>query len=449
MVATGECSRYVVTGRSNYLWMPVQDALWDQSDDYDGIRSKTSKPIAAILYTMHALCWLNLFFCLCRGRVSTFYLRSILHCGRLSRSNLSSWLCCASLAIESDPAADTLRVCGRGFRRCLQVHRVRGVAFRRRDAPVLPAPVVRAPALHVETAPKQSLLPRSRSPSISSSLVAEPARSRSRSVRGPVVTFRDQTTQADLNQDEFVQILSHRDLSQEIANLDQRLFDRELAADLRTCLSRTDSLDQELRDQRARTDFLEAQLTRNDSLLRALQSSSESRVEALQCSHNILWGKYCRLLDSLWILLNSVDVICDSWHDRPPFAVAGARSDATRVRELVRVAMERLPNEDLPNPSPQTYQYGNQDPARSTASSSAALEGEDSAPGVRDIRHEVPPQRAASDSRRSSEPAASTASGSNIPQLHTILEEHRYWRSPPRSPIWPLEESPVEVVNLV
>ena len=97
------------------------------SDDYDGIRSKTSKPIAAILYTMHALCWLNLFFCLCRGRVSTFCLRSILHCGRLSRSNLSSWLCCASLAIESDPAADTFRVCGRGFRRCLQVHRVRGV----------------------------------------------------------------------------------------------------------------------------------------------------------------------------------------------------------------------------------------------------------------------------------------------------------------------------------
>ena len=143
MVATGECSRYVVTGRSNYLWMPVQDALWDQSDDYDGIRSKTSKPIAAILYTMHALCWLNLFFCLCRGRVSTFCLRSILHCGRLSRSNLSSWLCCASLAIESDPAADTFRVCGCGFRRCLQVHRVRGVAFRRRDAPVLPAPVVR------------------------------------------------------------------------------------------------------------------------------------------------------------------------------------------------------------------------------------------------------------------------------------------------------------------
>ena len=127
MVATGECSRYVVTGRSNYLWMPVQDALWDQYDDYDGIRSKTSKPIAAILYTMHALCWLNLLSCLCRGRVSTFCLRSILHCGRLSRSNLSSWLCCASLAIESDPAADTFRVCGRGFRRCLQVHRVRGV----------------------------------------------------------------------------------------------------------------------------------------------------------------------------------------------------------------------------------------------------------------------------------------------------------------------------------
>ena len=80
-----------------------------------------------IAYTMHALCWLNFFFCLCRGRVSTFCLRSILHCGRLSRSNLSSWLCCASLAIESDPAADTFRVCGRGFRRCLQVHRVRGV----------------------------------------------------------------------------------------------------------------------------------------------------------------------------------------------------------------------------------------------------------------------------------------------------------------------------------
>ena len=394
---------------------------------------------------MHALCWLNLFFCLCRGRVSTFYLRSILHCGRLCRSNLSSCLCCASLAIESDPAADTLRVCGRGFRRCLQVHRVRGVALRRRDAPVLPAPVVRAPALHVETAPKQkSLLTRSRSPSMSSSLDAEPARSRSRSPCGPVVTFRDQTAQADLDQDDLVQRLFPQDLYQEIADLDQRL-----AADLRACFSRTDSLDQELRDQRTRTDSLEAQLTRNDSLLQALQSSSESRVEALQCSHNILWGKYCRLLDSLWILLNSVDVICDSWHDRPPFAVAGARSDATRVRELVRVAMERLPNEDLPNPSPQTYQYGNQDPARSTASSSAALEGEDSAPGVRDIRHEVPPQRAASDSRRSSEPAASTASGSNIPQLHTILEEHRYWRSPPRSPIWPLEESPVEVVNLV
>ena len=247
---------------------------------------------------------------------------------------------------------------------------------------------------------------------ISSSLVAEPARSRSRSVRGPVVTFRDQTTQADLNQDEFVQILSHRDLSQEIANLDQRLFDRELAADLRTCCSRTDRLGEELRDQRVRTDNLEAQLTRNDSLLRALQSSSESRVEALQCSHNILWGKYCRLLDSLWILLNSVDVICDSWHDRPPFAVAGARSDATRVRELVRVAMERLPNEDLPNPRPQTYQYGPQDPARSTASSSTAG------------------HRAASGS---SVPAASTASGTNIPQL---------------TPLSPLEEeSPVEVVS--
>ena len=274
---------------------------------------------------------------------------------------------------------------------------------------------------------------------ISSSLVAEPARSRSRSVRGPVVTFRDQTTQADLNQDEFVQILSHRDLSQEIANLDQRLFDRELAADLRTCCSRTDRLGEELRDQRVRTDNLEAQLTRNDSLLRALQSSSESRVEALQCSHNILWGKYCRLLDSLWILLNSVDVICDSWHDRPPFAVAGARSDATRVRELVRVAMERLPNEDLPNPRPQTYQYGPQNPARSTASSSTAG------------------HRAASGS---SVPAASTASGTNIPQLHTIFEEHRWppafskasALSPPpsmapRSPISPLEESPVEVVN--
>ena len=443
MVATGECSRYVVTGRSNYLWMPVQDALWDQSDDYDGIRSKTSKPIAAILYTMHALCWLNLFFCLCRGRVSTFYLRSILHCGRLCRSNLSSCLCCASLAIESDPAADTLRVCGRGFRRCLQVHRVRGVALRRRDAPVLPAPVVRAPALHVETAPKQkSLLTRSRSPSMSSSLDAEPARSRSRSPSGHVfVTFRDQTAQADLDQDDFVQRLFDRDLSQEIANLDQRLFDRELAADLRTCFSRTDSLDQELRDQRTRTDSLEAQLTRNDSLLQALQSSSESRVEALQCSHNILWGKYCRLLDSLYLLGYSVDGICDSWHSDswPPFAVAGARSDATRVQELVREAMERLPYEDLPNPRPQTYQYGPQDPARSTASSSTAG------------------HRAASGS---SEPAASTASGTNIPQLHTIFEEHRWppafskasALSPPlsmapRSPISPLEESPVEVVN--
>ena len=409
MVATGECSRYVVTGRSNYLWMPVQDALWDQSDDYDGIRSKTSKPIAAILYTMHALCWLNLFFCLCRGRVSTFCLRSILHCGRLSRSNLSSWLCCASLAIESDPAADTFRVCGRGFRRCLQVHRVRGVAFRRRDAPVLPAPVVRAPALHVETAPKQkSLLTRSRSPSMSSSLDAEPARSRSRSPSGHVfVTFRDQTAQADLDQDHFV----------------QRLFDQ----------SRTDSLDQELRDQRARTDFLEAQLTRNDSLLRDLQSSSESRVEALNNSHNILWGKYCRLLASLSILLHSVDGICDSWCDRPPFAVAGARTDATRCRELVREAMERLPYDDLPNPRPQTYQYGNQDPARSTASSSTAG------------------HRAASGS---SEPAASTASGTNIPQLHTIFEEHRWppafskasALSPPpsmapRSPISPLDSS--------
>ena len=351
---------------------------------------------------MHALCWLNLFFCLCRGRVSTFYLRSILHCGRLSRSNLSSWLCCASLAIESDPAADTFRVCGRGFRRCLQVHRVRGVAFRRRDAPVLPAPVVRAPALHVETAPKQkSLLTRSRSPSMSSSLDAEPARSRSRSPSGHVfVTFRDQTAQADLDLDHFV----------------QRLVDQ----------SRTDSLDQELRDQRARTDFLEAQLTRNDSLLRALQSSSESRVEALQCSHNILWGKYCRLLDSLYLLGYAVDRICDC-------------SDATRVQELVLEAMQRLPNDDLPNPRPQTYQYGPQDPARSTASSSTAG------------------HRAASGS---SEPAASTASGTNIPQLHTIFEEHRWppafskasALSPPlsmapRSPISPLEESPVEVVN--
>ena len=425
MVATGECSRYVVTGRSNYLWMPVQDALWDQSDDYDGIRSKTSKPIAAILYTMHALCWLNLFFCLCRGRVSTFYLRSILHCGRLCRSNLSSCLCCASLAIESDPAADTLRVCGRGFRRCLQVHRVRGVALRRRDAPVLPAPVVRAPALHVETAPKQkSLLTRSRSPSMSSSLDAEPARSRSRSPSGHVfVTFRDQTAQADLDQDDLVQRLFPQDLYQEIADLDQRL-----AADLRTCFSRTDSLDQELRDQRARTDFLEAQLTRNDSLLRALQSSSESRVEALQCSHNILWGKYCRLLDSMYLLGYAVDRICDC-------------SDATRVQELVLEAMQRLPNDDLPNPRPQTYQYGPQDPARSTASSSTAG------------------HRAASSSY---EPAASTASGTNIPQLHTIFEEHRWppafskasALSPPpsmapRSPISPLEESPVEVVNLV
>ena len=277
---------------------------------------------------------------------------------------------------------------------------------------------------------------------ISSSLVAEPARSRSRSPCGPVVTFRDQTAQADLDQDDLVQRLFHQDLSQEIADLDQRqLFDRELAADLRTCFSRTDSLDQELRDQRTRTDSLEAQLTRNDSLLRALQSSSESRVEALQCSHNILWGKYCRLLDSLYLLGYSVDGICDSWHSDswPPFAVAGARSDATRVQELVREAMERLPNEDLPNPRPQTYQYGPQDPARSTASSSTAG------------------HRAASGS---SEPAASTASGTNIPQLHTIFEEHRWppafskasALSPPlsmapRSPISPLEESPVEVVN--
>ena len=273
------------------------------------------------------------------------------------------------------------------------------------------------------------MLPRSRSPARSSRLVAEPARSRSRSVRGPVVTFRDQTTQADLNQDEFVQILSHRDLSQEIANLDQRLFDRELAADLRTCLSRTDSLDQELRDQRARTDFLEAQLTRNDSLLRALQSSSESRVEALQCSHNILWGKYCRLLDSMYLLGYAVDRICDC-------------SDATRVQELVLEAMQRLPNDDLPNPRPQTYQYGPQDPARSTASSSTAG------------------HRAASSSY---EPAASTASGTNIPQLHTIFDgpQHRWGpafskaaaSSPPlsmtpRSPLSPLEEeSPVEVVS--
>ena len=354
---------------------------------------------------MHALCWLNLFFCLCRGRVSTFYLRSILHCGRLCRSNLSSCLCCASLAIESDPAADTFRVCGRGFRRCLQVHRVRGVAFRRRDAPVLPAPVVRAPALHVETAPKQkSLLTRSRSPSMGSSLDAEPARSRSRSPSGHVfVTFRDQTAQADLDQDHFV----------------QRLVDQ----------SRTDSLDQELRDQRARTDFLEAQLTRNDSLLRALQSSSESRVEALQCSHNILWGKYCRLLDSMYLLGYAVDRICDC-------------SDATRVQELVLEAMQRLPNDDLPNPRPQTYQYGPQDPARSTASSSTAG------------------HRAASSSY---EPAASTASGTNIPQLHTIFDgpQHRWGpafskaaaSSPPlsmtpRSPLSPLEEeSPVEVVS--
>ena len=223
---------------------------------------------------------------------------------------------------------------------------------------------------------------------ISSSLVAEPARSRSRSPRGPVET-RDQTAQADLDQDDFVQTLfEDRDLSQEIANLDQRLFDRELAADLRTCLSRTDSLDQELRDQRARTDFLEAQLTRNDSLLRALQSSSESRVEALQCSHNILWGKYCRLLDSMYLLGYAVDRLCDC-------------SDATRVQELVLEAMQRLPNDDLPNPRPQTYQYGPQDPARSTASSSTAG------------------HRAASSSY---EPAASTASGTNIPQLHTIFE---------------------------
>ena len=396
-----------------------------------------------LYYIPCMLCVGSVYFFVCveAGSRHSNYLRSILHCGRLCRSNLSSWLCCASLAIESDPAADTLRVCSRGFRRCLQVHRVRGVAFRRRDAPVLPAPVVRAPALHVETAPKQkSLLTGSRSPSMSSSLDAEPARSRSRSPSGHVfVTFRDQTAQADLDQDHFVQRLFDRDLSQEIADLDRRLFDRELAADLRTCFSRTDRLGEELRDQRVRTDNLEAQLTRNDSLLRALQSSSESRVEALQCSHNILWGKYCRLLDSLWILLNSVDVICDSWHDRPPFAVAGARSDATRVRELVRVAMERLPNEDLPNPRPQTYQYGPQDPARSTASSSTAG------------------HRAASGS---SEPAASTASGTNIPQLHTIFEEHRwppaFSKAPasspplsmaPRSPISPLEESPVEVVN--
>ena len=367
-----------------------------------------------LYYIPCMLCVGSVYFFVCveAGSRHSNYLRSILHCGRLCRSNLSSWLCCASLAIESDPAADTLRVCSRGFRRCLQVHRVRGVAFRRRDAPVLPAPVVRAPALHVETAPKQkSLLTGSRSPSMSSSLDAEPARSRSRSPSGHVL-FRDQTAQADLDHDDFVQRLSDRNLSQEIANLDPSLFDQELAADLRTCLSRTDSLDQELRDQRARTDFLEVQLTTNDSLLRALQSSSESRVEALQCSHNILWGKYCRLLDSLWILLNSVDVICDSWHDRPPFAVAGARSDATRVRELVRVAMERLPNEDLPNPRPQTYQYGPQNPARSTASSSTAG------------------HRAASGS---SVPAASTASGTNIPQL---------------TPLSPLEEeSPVEVVS--
>ena len=382
---------------------------------------------------MHALCWLSLFFCLCRGRVSTFYLRSILHCGRLCRSNLSSWLCCASLAIESDPAADTLRVCGRGFRRCLQVHRVRGVALRRRDAPVLPAPVVRAPALHVETAPKQkSLLTRSRSPSMSSSLDAEPARSRSRSPSGHVL-FRDQTTQADLDHDDFVQRLSDRNLSQEIANLDPSLFDQELAADLRTCLSRTDSLDQELRDQRARTDFLEVQLTTNDSLLRALQSSSESRVEALQCSYNILWGKYCRLLDSLSTLVAAVDVIT-----RWPQHTVG--EDATTAWCMVQETIARLPYEDLPFfPRHQTYQYGNQDPASSTASSSTAG------------------HRAASGS---SVPAASTASGTNIPQLHTIFEEHRWppafskasALSPPlsmapRSPISPLEESPVEVVN--
>ena len=259
------------------------------------------------------------------------------------------------------------------------------------------------------------MLPRSRSPARSSRFVAEPARSRSRSVRGPVVTFRDQTTQADLNQDEFVQILSHRDLSQEIANLDQRLFDRELAADLRTCCSRTDRLGEELRDQRVRTDNLEAQLTRNDSLLRDLGASQHTVTrccEALNNSHNILWGKYCRLLASLSILLHSVDGICDSWCDRPPFAVAGARTDATRCRELVREAMQRLPYDDLPNPRPQTYQYGPQNPARSTASSSTAG------------------HRAASGS---SVPAASTASGTNIPQL------------PPLSPLE--EESPVEVVS--
>ena len=234
---------------------------------------------------------------------------------------------------------------------------------------------------------------------ISSSLVAEPARSRSRSPCGPVVTFRDQTAQADLDQDDLVQRLFHQDLSQEIADLDQRqLFDRELAADLRTCFSRTDSLDQELRDQRARTDFLEVQLTTNDSLLRALQSSSESRVEALQCSYNILWGKYYRLLDSLSKLVAAVDVIT-----RWPQHTVG--EDATTAWCMVQETIARLPYEDLPFfPRHQTYQYGNQDPASSTASSSTAG------------------HRAASGS---SERAASTASGSNIPQLHTILEEHR------------------------
>ena len=161
---------------------------------------------------------------------------------------------------------------------------------------------------------------------------------------------------------------------------------------------------------------MEAQLTRNDSLLRALQSSSESRVEALQCSHNILWGKYCRLLDSMYLLGYAVDRICDC-------------SDATRVQELVLEAMQRLPYDDLPNPRPQTYQYGPQNPARSTASSSTAG------------------HRAASGS---SEPAASTASGTNIPQLHTIFEEHRWppafskaaASSPPLSRSADLESSP-------